>query len=216
MAGAMFASVVAGASRAGSILVTVEILVVVFLGLSPRLLSAGTLSRALSWTALFAVVFAAVVGWEVLWSRFQDPDPFRGRRELLLSSLAMVREQPWTGFGLGTWPAVYPAYAVTDFGAGLFANHAHNDWAEWAAEGGVPFLLMLLAVAAWSLHRAIRFPWGLGVVSAFFHCLVDFPMQRPALAALVFALMGALAAAKSASARRKSQIEQDAHLRVSA
>jgi hypothetical protein len=41
-------------------------------------------------------------------------------------------------------------------------------------------------------------------------------MQRPALAALVFALMGALAAAKSASARRKSQIEQDAHLRVSA
>jgi len=78
MAGALFASVIAGASRAGSILVTLEILVVLFLGLSPRFAPAGRLGRAISWTALFAVVFVAVVGWEVLWRRFQDPDPYRG------------------------------------------------------------------------------------------------------------------------------------------
>lgn len=196
MAGALFASVIAGASRAGSILVTLEVLVVLFLGLTPRWRAAGTLRRALAWTALCAVVFAAVVGWEVLWSRFQQPDPFAGRRELLESSLAMVRERPWTGFGLGTWPAAYPAYAVTDFGLSVFANHAHNDWAEWAAEGGVPLLLLVLGVAVWSLRQAVRFPWGIGVVSALCHCAVDFPMQRPALAALVFALMGAMAAAQ--------------------
>ncbi|MEK7403999.1 MAG: O-antigen ligase family protein [Acidobacteriota bacterium] len=199
MAGAMFASVIAGASRAGSILVTLEIGVMLFLGLSPRFASGRTMAGALSRVALFAVVFAAVVGWDVLWSRFQDPDPFRVRRELLQSSLAMVRERPWTGFGLGTWPTVYPAYAVTDFGPDLFGNHAHNDWAEWAAEGGLPFLLLLLSVAVWCARQAVRFPWGLGVVAAFCHCAVDFPMQRPALAALVFALMGALAAAAASA-----------------
>jgi len=199
MAGALFASVIAGASRAGSILVTLEIVVVVFLGLSPRFLPAGTIGRALFWTVLFATVFAAVVGWGVLWSRFQDPDPFRGRRELLESSLAMVRERPWTGFGLGTWPVVYPGYAVTDFGLGVFANHAHNDWAEWAAEGGLPFLVLLLSVVVWSARLAVRFPWGVGVVSAFCHSAVDFPMQRPALAALAFALLGAVAAAAGRS-----------------
>lgn len=206
MAGALFASVIAGASRVGSILVTLEIVVVVFLGLSPRFRSAGTIGRALSWTALFAIVFAAVVGWGVLWSRFQDPDPFRGRRELLESSLAMVRERPWAGFGLGTWPTGYPGYAVTDFGLGVFANHAHNDWAEWAAEGGLPFLVLLLSVALWSARLAIRFPWGVGIVSAFCHSAVDFPMQRPALAALMFALLGAMAAAadRSHSSRRGS------------
>jgi len=197
MAGALFASVIAGASRAGSILVTLEILVVLFLGLSPRFAPAGRLGRAISWTALFAVVFVAVVGWEVLWRRFQDPDPYRGRRELLQSSIAMLRDRPWTGFGLGTWPTAYPSYALFD--TGHFANHAHNDWAEWAAEGGLPFLLMLLAVAGWSARLAIRSPWGIGVVAALLHCLVDFPMQRLAISAILFTLLGALAAAAGAS-----------------
>lgn len=193
--GAMFASVIATASRAGSILVTLEILAVVFLVLSPRLRTAGTLGRTLSWTVLSALAFSTIVGWETLWSRFQDPDPFRGRREMLVSSLKMVSDRPWTGFGLGTWPAAYPAYAVTDFGLGLFVNHAHNDWVEWAAEGGLPLALLLLLVALWSARLAVRFPWGVGVVAAFCHAAIDFPMQRPALAALVFALLGAMAAA---------------------
>ncbi len=196
MAGAMFASVVAGASRAGSILVTLEIAVVVFLGLSPRFATATTMAYVLGRVAFFAVVFAAVVGWEVLWSRFQEPDPFKGRREILQSSLAMVRERPWTGFGLGAWPTAYPAYAVMDFGPDLYANHAHNDWAEWAAEGGIPFCLLLLAVAVWSAQQALRSPWGLGVPCVFLHCLVDFPLQHAALAALLFAVLGAMAAAR--------------------
>jgi len=83
------------------------------------------------------LVFSAIAGWGLLWSRISGgTDPFANRREMLESALRMARERPWMGFGLGTFQFVYPAYAVTDFG--LFVDHAHNDWAEWVAEGGLP------------------------------------------------------------------------------
>ncbi|HYM10174.1 MAG TPA: O-antigen ligase family protein [Bryobacterales bacterium] len=192
MAGAMFASVIAGASRAGAILVTAEIVVLLAASLwgnnGARRAGMVNLTRII----FFAAVFTAVAGGGVLWKRFQDPNPFGGRREILQSSLSMMRDRPWTGFGLGAWPAVYPGYAVFD--AGVTVNHAHNDWVEWGAEGGIPFLAMLLAVFVWSVRSALRFPWGAGVVAVFLHSLVDFPLQKPCLAALVFVLLGALAA----------------------
>lgn len=192
MAGALFASVIAGASRAGSILVTVEIAVLLW----PMVVGAATYGRrpaeVLARIAFFAAVFTAVVGWEVLWERFQDPDPYRLRREMVRSSVAMVRERPWYGFGLGTWSTAYPAYALFDIGA--FANHAHSDWAEWAAEGGIPFFAVLLSVFLWSIRYSIDFPWGVGVVAVFLHSLVDFPLAKPSLAAWVFVLLGAMAA----------------------
>jgi hypothetical protein len=85
-------------------------------------------------------------------------------------------------------------------------NQAHNDWAQWAAEGGLPFLALLLAVAAWSLRPALRSLWGVGIVSVFVHALVDYPMQqRPALAAYFFALLGVLAASEDGRDRAHGQ-----------
>jgi len=194
MVGTMLASVIVGASRAGSILVTLEILLGLFLVLESRSTERGPGVRALAWTGLFAAAFVTVVGWEVLWQRFRQPDPFQGRREMLQSSLAMLRERPWTGFGMGAWPTVYPAYAVWMLDPSLYVNHAHNDWAEWAVEGGLPMLVLLASVGLWCLRRALEAPWGLGVVAALAHSTVDFPMQRPALAAAVFAVVGALGA----------------------
>lgn len=43
------------------------------------------------------------------------------------------------GFGLGNWPRAYPRYAVFD--DGNYVNQAHNDWAQWAVEGGVEYPL---------------------------------------------------------------------------
>ena len=31
--------------------------------------------------------------------------------------------------------------------SGPAANHAHDDWAEWAAEGGLPFLVLVAMIA---------------------------------------------------------------------
>lgn len=122
------------------------------------MLSRRSLLIAVGKIVLLAGVFSAVVGWGYIGKRFQQQDPYAVRRELLSSSLAMIRERPWSGFGLGTWPTAYPGYAIFDNGA--FVNHAHNDWAEWAAEGGAPFFMCMLVIAAWAARQSLRFPWG--------------------------------------------------------
>lgn len=194
MVSVMAASVVAGASRTGSILVVAEVIAVPLLAMWRGMAPGRAAALGLGHFLLFAALCTAVVGWDVLWQRFQQADPYVGRREMLLSSIQMVRERPLTGFGLGTWSTAYPAYALYDDGS--FANQAHNDWAQWAVEGGAPLFLMMLAFALLLLAPAWRSLWGLGLISVLIHCTVDYPMQqRPALAGWFFALAGALAAA---------------------
>jgi len=183
--GALYGSVIASASRAGAVLVTVEILALPLLARRP-----AAAAKLIAMSVAFAGLATAVVGWDVLWRRFQERDPFQNRREILASTLQMIGRRPWTGFGLGAYATVYPEFATFD--VGLVVDHAHNDWAEWAAEGGVPMLLLLMPLAVFTLRRAIRSGWALGIHAVFLHSLVDFPMQIPAIAFLVFTLLGAL------------------------
>ncbi|MBI1790322.1 MAG: O-antigen ligase family protein [Acidobacteria bacterium] len=203
MAASMYASVIAGASRAGSVLVTGEVLVIFFLCLRrdrsaarPRLLALGVMAG-------FALLFTAVVGWDTLWKRFLQQDPYAVRREFVQSSLGMVRDRPAMGFGLGTWSTAYPGYAFYD--KGFFANQAHNDWAQWAVEGGLPFFLLMLWIALRSLRPAFRSLWGLGVPCVFLHSLVDYPVERPALAGFFFVFLAVLETARRAQRNEKER-----------
>jgi O-antigen ligase len=193
IAAVMYASVIASASRAGSILATVEIVTVLGLSLARGLVPIRRLGLAAVALSVLAAICTAVVGAGLLWTRMQQADPFVHRREMLLSALDMARARPWLGCGLGTFQTAYPAHALFDIG--LIVNHAHNDWAEWLAEGGVPFLALLLSAALWSIRPAVRSIWGIGVLSVFLHAFVDYPMQRLGLAAWVFVMLGVLAAA---------------------
>jgi len=170
-----------------------EVVVIPLIALSQRLISPRTAARVLLLSLSTLVVLGAVAGWEVIWKRLQEPHPYSLRQDFLLSSLEMVRERPLRGFGLGTWSEVYPGFARFD--DGLFANQAHNDWAQWAAEGGIPFFLLMVGVAGMAIRPAFRSLWGLGLLSVFLHCCIDYPMQqRPALAAFFFAMLGILMA----------------------
>jgi O-antigen ligase len=134
-----------------------------------------------------------ITGWETVWQRLQEPNPYGLRAEMLRSSIAMARERPFKGFGLGAWPSAYPGYAVYD--DGTFVNEAHNDWAQWMVEGGAPLLLAMLAVVSLLLKPAVDSLWGLGLMAVFVHAWVDYPFeQRPALAAFFWAMAGVLAA----------------------
>jgi O-antigen ligase len=111
---------------------------------------------------------------------------------MAISSVAMVRDRPWMGFGLGTYQSAYPAYTLFDIG--LTVNHAHDDWLEWAADGGIPLFLLMAFVALWSARAAWQSPWAVGVAAVFLHATVDYPLHKPALCAWLFVLLGALAA----------------------
>ena len=171
------------------VLISAEVLAVILL--TPRRNRFLTLGLVTG----FALVFIAVVGWDTLVHRFFQSDPYAVRREFLQSSLAMIRDRPWMGFGLGTWSTAYPQYALFD--NGLFANQAHNDWVQWTVEGGAPFLLFMLWIAARSVLSGVRSLWGIGVVAVFAHSLIDYPLGRPALAGFFFAFLGVIEAARS-------------------
>jgi len=116
----------------------------------------------------------------------------QGRREFNMSTLHLIADHPLAGTGLGTWPTVYPRYAIIDVGA--FANQAHDDWLQFAAEGGIPFGLVIFSLFLWCLAPAFRTIWGLGVVSVFLHAAVDYPFSRPALGSWPILVIAMLAA----------------------
>jgi O-antigen ligase len=179
----LVAAAVASGSRAGVLLVIAE-------GVAVFLLCRrhGALFAVF---AALATLFIAVVGYQYLWDRFvHDTDPYLVRREFLASTLAMIRAQPLHGFGLGTWTSAYPQFALID--VGKLANHAHNEWAQWAAEGGLPVFAAMLALFLWTLRAAVVSRWGIGLIAVMIHSLVDYPFMRLGLAAWIFVLLGAL------------------------
>jgi O-antigen ligase len=126
----------------------------------------------------------------LLANKLYEENPFRYRKEMIAAAVSMAVEQPLAGYGLGTFPSVYPAFALFD--SGHFVNHAHNDWAEWASEGGLPYLLILLTLAIVTLRGVSEAPWSLGIAAVYAHALVDYPMQRLGVAGWVI-LVAALA-----------------------
>jgi O-antigen ligase len=192
IAGALFAAVVAAGSRAGSAICLALLIALPLFAYVRGVISLGSLARVSLLGAAAAGALVAVAGWQTIWDRLQEPNPYGVRADLNRSSLDMVRERPMEGFGLGAWSSVYPKYARYD--DGTFVNQAHDDWVQWAVEGGVPLFLAMLAVVAMLAPGAVRSLWGIGLIAVFVHAAVDYPFeQRPALAAYLFALMGVLA-----------------------
>jgi O-antigen ligase len=180
----MLAAGLASGSRAGSLVLLTEAAFI--LGLISRRRAAA---KFILWSALLALA----AGAGTLAGRFAEKDPWRYRREIAASTLRLIADHPWRGYGLGTYSYVYPAYATFDIGA--VVEHAHNQWLEWAAEGGIPLSLLWLTLAAGIGVRAVRSIWGIGIMAVFVHAVVDYPFARCGLTAWDFALIGALSAA---------------------
>lgn len=193
--GLLYASAIGSASRAGAIICTAELIAMLALGLlrmrKNRGVSSlrGTIGVLLLVPAL-AFVFTLAVGWRPVWERFQGQDQFSGRREFLIAAIGMAKANPLMGHGLGTFPEVYQQFAVRDFP--FYANHAHNDWAEFAADGGIPFLLLVFLPFAAAIPTAIRHPWGVGLIAVMVHACVDYPFPRPAVSGWMYAMLGVL------------------------
>src|ERR1700730_14161432 len=143
------------------------------------------------------------------------------RLDITKDSLRMFLKRPVAGWGLGTFPTVYPSFR--SFYTNLFVNEAHNDYAQLLVEtGSLGFGLMLWYLVRLYRHglptsRRWEFKWDaavslaslLGCTGILLHSFVDFNLQIPANAAMFYALCGLAASrplAESSNARRSPTI----------
>ena len=136
-------------------------------------------------------------------ARLQDPLGKAGasdRIHIVKDSLKMIRVRPLLGWGLGTFPVVYPSFR--SFYTNFFVNAAHNDYIQAAVETGLTglalicgFLVLFYRVALqrtghWrtDIRSAMTLAAIIGVSGILIHSLSDFNLQIPANAALFFAL----------------------------
>jgi len=188
ISGVLLASVVVSASRGGLILVAAETVVVLALLHRRRWLPAAQGGKLVLALAGLTAVLLLVVGWGRIAERFRAEALLPDRLPFVVATLHMIGARPWTGFGLGCWPSVYPAFALFD--AGRFVNEAHSDWLQWVAEGGLPHGVAMLALAIWALRPAWRSVWALGTIAVLLHATLDYPFSRPAMGAWVFLTLG--------------------------
>lgn len=225
-AGTMVASVFLSQSRGGVLAMTIELGFLAVLAI-PRS-SARRHHRTAFAAVAAAIVFLAFVGWlggDALLRRFSVPQRQDllgpGRPTILKDSLRLIARKPVTGWGLGTYPLVFPQ--VRSFYTSLFINHAHNDYAELIAEtglvGGVAIAWFLFALYRTGLRRVGRRQSrtiDAVALSALTSCTAivansfwDFNLQIPANAALFFAFC-ALASAELFAPRVRPPADEEA------
>ncbi len=83
------------------------------------------------------LVYGLSVGMDYTIKRFESFDStFEGRSRFARNTIRMADDFSRTGIGIGNLRYAYPRYqAIED--AGVFVDYAHNDWAQFLAEGGV-------------------------------------------------------------------------------
>ncbi len=124
------------------------------------------------------------------------------RLNVLRDGLKMAADRPFAGWGLGTFPVVYPQYR--SFYTSKFVNQAHNDYIQVLVETGVAGfalvvwgMVVLFREAFRKMDRApalLRSPVLAATVACtglLVHSFLDFNLHIPANASL-FAVLCAL------------------------
>ena len=181
----MLAAGLASGSRAGAILLLAEAGVILGLISGRR-----TAAKFVMWTTLLA----AVAGAGTL------AGTLRGKRSVALPARDYgVHFESDRGPSLARLRARHLRLCLSGLRNFRYRRgsraRAHNQWLEWAAEGGIPLALVWLTLAVGMSARAVRSIWGIGILAAFLHALVDYPFARFGLTTWDFTLIGALSAA---------------------
>jgi len=162
---------------------------------------------ALSVVFILTAAFGTWLGSDRLLGHLGDvPGEFKadqagGRLQMAKDSLQMFEQRPLTGWGLGTFPVIYPKFRtfVTD----LYVNEAHNDFVQLLVETGIigfavgiGLLVIVLRRGLQQIRAAVFGSWRtvavtasvIGVVGLSVHSLFDFNLQIPANALLFYVL----------------------------
>jgi O-antigen ligase len=155
--------------------------------------------------AAFVLVTLAALyaGVEATMGRFAKDNLLQdGRPRYWTSALAVVRDFPLVGTGLGTFGDVFPAYGTIPLEGRL--THAHNDYLEYLSDLGlIGFALLLGTIAflaidgfrTWSKRRHPQIKaMGMGgfvsVAAILVHSFTDFNLHIPANMLLFAVILG--------------------------
>jgi O-antigen ligase len=151
---------------------------------------------------LLVAAGATLIAGSVFFHRlegFSDDDAFT-RFRLWQLALSAIRQSPWLGWGLGSYPDLYSLFQPPDLR--LPNDHAHSTPLEWMLDLGIPAALCAFATVVVPLaiclrgsvrRRTDRYIPAVAFAAsmvALLHSLVDFSLQIPAIGIMVSALLG--------------------------
>ncbi len=156
---------------------------------------------ALAAAILFGAVLVTITGSAFFhkMSNLGNQD-ILGRFRIWQLSVAAIGQSPWLGWGLGSFPDLYPLFQPADLQIGN--DKAHSTILEWMLDLGIPAALCAFALVLVPLAVCLRGCWRrrtdryLPAVAfaasmvPILHSVVDFSLQIPAIGFVVSALLG--------------------------
>ncbi len=218
----MVGTVFLSGSRGGMIAVFVELMVMAVLMFRKK---KGI--RIAVTSVAFVVVLVSLLSWlggKELTTRIssistESRSEITGGTRVAIArdALHMFSHRPILGWGLGTFPVVYPQFR--SFYTNFFVNEAHNDYAQFLVETGllgfsviIWFLVIVYRrartkIGDWTGHvsSATALACSLGVIGILVHSFFDFNLQIPANAALFYVFCTTAAAPPLLQRSRKRQ-----------
>jgi len=156
--------------------------------------------RHLRLVFILATLLAVFIGVQSTLDKFLTGNYIQGGRvDYWANALAMFRDFPLFGTGLGTFKYAYFLYG-RETG---FVNHAHNEYVESLSDMGVLAFIVFFALLAFLVFSLLRMwiarrhpevkPVVLGVLTAMFaaifHSFFDFSLRIPANAFLFIMIL---------------------------
>jgi O-antigen ligase/Tfp pilus assembly protein PilF len=180
---------------------------------------------------LFAFLSVGWFGWDPILERFgralaAQPVLSHLRPAIWKDSLQIIKDFPITGTGPGSFSSIYPAYRTLS-GTDKTLLHAHNDYIELFAEGGIIAFLL----AGWFLISVFRSSYlsflkrrdlysiylaaggFAGILSLMLHSITDFNLHTGANGLYFSFLLGLTV---SASNTRLRVMRDDTYLKKAA
>ncbi|WNJ96082.1 O-antigen ligase family protein [Vibrio ruber] len=154
----------------------------------PRALTALIVSMMLIDTFLVGTLF----GIDKVQQRIASTSVATETRDQAVQwSLDIIRDYPLTGTGLGSFYSTFPYYTHYNIG---YYNYAHNEYVQFAAETGIPAVVLLsipILAALWFCFHVIRTRHSktlkgtalgclMGILAMMAQISVDFHLQAPA------------------------------------
>lgn len=161
-------------------------------------------------------------GWDQIFERFAQLKKAHGviyesRVNFWKDTKEIIRDYPITGSGMGSFASVYPSYRTFESDSTTILTHAHNDYLELLAEGGVigfglaACFLITLFFKTYKVFLKRRDALSIylyigcitGMLSILFHSFTDFNTHIGANGLWFFFTAGIAVCAANTSLRKK-------------